>query len=841
MSRVSERWQRSGASSRVSLLIAVLTAANIGFLGVLWDVGAPVPGVSLPVFVLAVGFGLAEWRVIHVQFRAQASSFSLLEIPLVIGLLYAPPRLLIAEAMIGIVFGLALARRQALYKVMFNMMNIGLYCGVSALIFHLLIPDGDLTRWTWLGVFLATGVGSTLSVGSIVVGISLTEGVPPKAKIVELTGFSLVVGGANTALGLVAAMLIRGDVLSLFLLLIPAATVLGAFRMFASERAQRERVEFLFQSARSLDSSDLDEGFIALLDGARDMFRAELGVLILFPDDPAETPQIVRRTLDQHEAGRLAVEGEAALALAAIDLLDEPRLVLSGHDDAIGDIVAEFGGRNAIVAKLATDERDLGLLIIANRLGEVSSFTAEDLQVLGALAAQSAVLLHNDQLEQALVELRKLERQLAYQASHDILTGLPNRSLFILRLDEATAGSEPFAVFYIDLDDFKVINDTRGHAEGDKLLIEVASRIQGLLRPIDTAARLGGDEFAVLLRSHPNPREVAERVVARVSEPIDLGWGNVNVGCSVGIARSDEADDVQELLQQADIAMYHAKATGKRSVVEHTDAIDGRRGVNFKADLRDAVAAGQLELHYQPIVNLQQRRICGVEALVRWRSPERGLVFPDDFISEAERDGFIIPIDRWVLDQAISDLGVLDREGHEDLFVSVNLSARHLQAPDLVDFVTEQHRKSGGFHGRLVLELTETALMGEMDRSRSHLEAIRELGAQFALDDFGTGYSSIGYLREFRVDILKLAKPFIDTVTEDQHDRDFVKAMIELGHALGLKTIAEGVEHPAQADALEGLGCEMAQGYHFARPMEFEDLRRLVRDRPAEVRPSARA
>ncbi len=838
--RVWRPW--STASARVGILVAVLAIVDLLFFVLLWDLDAAVSGVRLPVLLLALGFAVAEWRVIHVQFRAQASSFSLLEIPLVIGLLYSSPRLLMAEAMIGIVFGLFLARKQSVLKLLFNVVNIGFYCGLSSMILHALVSGGDLTRPAWLAVFLSTAVGSTLGVGSIIGAITLTEGPPDRSKIGELLGFSLVVGVANTALGLVAAMLVRGDVFSLLLLFIPAATVLGAFRMFASERAQRERVEFLFRSARSLDSADLAEGFIELLDEARDMFRAEVGALVLFPDDPTVPPQVVRRAIGQNESGRVMAGDEAHLARRALALLGEARLVEPDGDAELSEIVTMMGGHDAMAAKLSTDDRDLGLLIIANRLGDVSSFTSEDLQVLGALAAQSAVLLHNDRLEQALVELRKLERQLAYQANHDALTGLPNRSLFISRLDEATSGSEAFAVFYLDLDDFKVVNDTQGHAEGDKLLVEIAGRIQNLLRPIDTAARLGGDEFAVLLRGHPHPREVAERIVATVCEPVDLGSTTVGVGCSIGIARSDEADDVQELLQQADVAMYHAKQTGKRSVVEHSDAIDGRRGIEFKAELRDAVAAGQLELHYQPIIDLHERKICGVEALVRWRSPERGLVFPDDFISEAERDGFIIPIDRWVLDQAVTDLGRLHDDGHDDLLVTVNLSARHLQAPDLVDFVAEQRQRSDGFENRLVLELTETALMGEMDRSRSHLDAIRALGAKFALDDFGTGYSSIGYLREFHIDFLKLAKPFIDTVTDEGPDEDFVRAMIELGHALGLATIAEGVEDAEQAEVLSRLGCQMAQGYHFARPMQFEDLRRLMRRGPvAALEPATRS
>ena len=820
--------ERIAPPQRVGALVGVLGVIVGGLLVMLWGSDPIVADVEMPMLALAALFMIVEWRVIHIQFRAEASSFSLLEVPLVLGLLYAPPRELLLAAMLGMMLGLGVARRQPLLKVAFNVANIGLYCGVAWVIVDAAALTGDLGPNAWLSVFLATAVGSSLSVLGILAAITLTEGPPGLRPTNRLFGFALAMSSANTALGLLAALLLPIQVFSIALLLIPAAMVLLAFQMFASERAQRERVEFLYRSSRLLEADEAQHGPDALLEATREMFRAGVAALVLLPDDQSPASTIVLSGDRRIEIREVTSGREVSLIRAAFDALDEPRILDPLDEDMVAEAVRTVGGRDAIVARLATEDRNLGLLIVANRLGEVTSFTDDDLQVLGALAAQSGVLLHNDRLEQALVELRELEIQLAYQATHDTLTGLPNRSLFTRRLDEVASGSEPFAVLFMDLDDFKLVNDTRGHADGDTLLVEVADRIRTLLRPIDTAARLGGDEFAVLLREHPNPREVADRIVSHLSDPIQIGSSCVQVGCSVGIARSELGRGPQRLLQEADLAMYHAKRTGKRSVVEYEPGIEGQLEIGFKANLRDAISAGQLELHYQPVIDLGRRTVCGFEALVRWRSPELGLLLPGDFIDQAEHDGFIIPIDRWVLERAVTDLGRLCSLGHRDLFMAVNISARHLQAPDLVEFIRGLQPDPTGFEGRLLLEVTETALMGEIERSRSHVEAIRELGARFALDDFGTGYSSIGYLREFNIDVLKIAEPFVTASVESDRDHEFVGAMIELGHALGLTIVGEGIEHDDQARALRALGCEMGQGFLFARPVPFDEAIRIV-------------
>ncbi|MGB5758586.1 MAG: EAL domain-containing protein [Acidimicrobiales bacterium] len=823
-------WQRIAPTHRVVALVALLVVIDGFLISRIDRVDGVIPGVELPFPLVVALFAIVEWRVIHIQFRAEASSFSMLEVPLVLGLLYLPPLLLVLGVVVGVALGLAAGRRQPLLKVLFNVANVVLYATAATMILTWL-PHGGENRWIWLSVMLATAVGSMISLLSIIAAITATEGAPSLGKLVELAGFALAVSSANTTVGLTAAVLLSIDAFGLLLLALPALLLLAAFRMFASERAQRERVEFLYRSTRSLDVGGSKDGLVTLLDEAREMFRAEIGAVVLLGENGRPN-----RLVHSSAAGARVVEWidptDQPSTEESVKSLEEPVLVSAGSPTGLAPILKRVRARDAMIAKLATDERDLGVLLIANRLGQVSSFTGEDLQVLGALARQSALLMHSDRLEQALFELRKLERRLAHQATHDSLTGLADRSLFNSRLGEAVATAENHAVLFIDLDDFKIVNDTYGHAHGDEVLIQVSERIQGLLRPIDVAARLGGDEFAVLLRGHPEARQVAERLVAQVSLPFEVFGTQLTVGCSVGLATSGGGHNIEELLRRADAAMYAAKQSGKGSVVEYTsqqwrqvraDLAEGRPVV----EVDDAIAKDQMELHYQPVVDVGRGQICGIEALVRWRSPDRGLVMPAEFIGQAEQDGCIISLDRWVVRQAAADLPRLLEVGGDDLFVSVNLSAGHLRAPDLVEWLSQPELTD--LRHRLVLELTETALIAELDRARSPIDALQGLGARIALDGFGTGYSSLGYLRSFSLDMMKVARPTIEGVDGSVEQRDYVRAIVGLGHAIGLTVVAEGVERTTQVRLLAELGFDSAQGYHFARPMQIDDLLPLVR------------
>ncbi len=819
LSRVAGRL--SGRSRVVGLILALL-AVDAALLTLLWDRPAAFSGAMLSPLLVAALFAGVEWRVIHIQLRAEASSFSLLELPLVLGVVFLPPRSLLIAAFVGVVIGLAVGRRQSPLKVVFNAANVTLYAAIAVAVVQALIGPDQLgqamTKVDWLIVLAAVATGSVVNMSVIMTAIGLTEGPPPAAKMAELVGFGVGVSAANGAVSLVAALLLPVDPFSLALLAVPAVVLFAAARVFAAEQSQRERMEFLYRSTHQLDRDDPGHGVGSLLDEAREMFRAEVGALVLVEADEEHgglPARIVRSTEPERTEDRTG-ELPTELVREAAATLDQAQLV---EHDALGPlsaVVRAVGGRTAMVARLATDDRDLGLLVVADRLGTVASFQRDDLLVLDALARQSAVQLRSGHLAQAVVELRALERELAHAATHDTLTGLANRTLFARRLDEAAGGDEPFWVLYLDLDDFKEVNDTHGHAAGDEVLVEAARRLRAQLRPIDVVARLGGDEFAVLLSNHPDPNDVAERIVSVVSAPIELETGQIaNIGCSVGVAEGEPGADPQDLMEAADQAMYRAKAATKAAQGSHPPRPSGP-----ERPATSTIPEEQLEVHYQPMVALASGEVAGVEALVRWRCPERGLLLPHHFLANAETDGSIVPLDRWVLRRAWNDIERLGR----DLLVSVNLSAHHLGSPDLADFLAHEILDGRSAEGRLGLELTERAIRVDANRGHVHLDAIRRLGVTPILGDFGTGVSSIGYLQAAPVEMVKLAPPLFTGGPR----RAMSAAVTSLIQALGRRVVAQGLEHPDDAEAARAAGCDWAQGFLFARPMTLDDLRLLL-------------
>jgi diguanylate cyclase (GGDEF)-like protein len=422
---------------------------------------------------------------------------------------------------------------------------------------------------------------------------------------------------------------------------------------------------------------------------------------------------------------------------------------------------------------------------------------------------------------------RALEHDLRHQALHDGLTGLPNRKLFLDRLEHAMTrarqSGEAIGVLYLDLDGFKKVNDSLGHNAGDQLLRTTAERMQAVLRSHDTVARLGGDEFAVLVEGTDSLDDLVTGLLRALAQPFLLHGREATVSASIGVVPdAGHYTDADEVVRNADVAMYAAKAGGKarHQVFEtrmHEQLLDRLEQENR---LRDAVHRGELRLHLQPVVEVHTRRLAGVEALVRWEDPERGLQPPGAFIPLAEETGLIIEIDRWMLLEACQ---VVRRwqdtsPGTAPAWVSVNLSAANLDLPDLPDRVAYALATSGLSPRCLVLELTETVMMRDIAVTAQRLEELRELGVQIAIDDFGTGYSSLGYLRDIPVDVLKVDRSFIVGLAGSPRQHELVSAVVQLGHTLGLKVVAEGIEEEEQLTALEAMGCRYAQGYLLGRP-----------------------
>jgi len=419
-------------------------------------------------------------------------------------------------------------------------------------------------------------------------------------------------------------------------------------------------------------------------------------------------------------------------------------------------------------------------------------------------------------------ERRRLEEQLIHQAFHDPLTGLANRALFRDRVSHALALAQrrgsPVTVLFVDLDDFKTVNDSLGHAEGDRLLIAAAERFLACARSADTVARLGGDEFAILIEGADGREGLPERISAAMSHPFSLSGNQLRVTASIGVASANADDRADDLLRNADMAMYAAKRRGKgrSATYESKMYADIRERLDLEAALRMAIEGNQLTLFYQPIVHLQTGAIYGVEALLRWEHPQFGRLLPPHFIPLAEETGLIVQLGAWVLGEAC-------RQVHEwrqkftdlPLAISVNISGRQLQGVGITEALRQTLHSSGVEPSAVVLEITESVLMQQTDAVLERLQQLKGLGVQLAIDDFGTGYSSLSYLQRFPIDILKIAKPFVEEVGQGADRSALARAIIGLGDTLRLRTIAEGIERAEQRAALLELGCSLGQGHHF--------------------------
>jgi diguanylate cyclase (GGDEF)-like protein len=507
-------------------------------------------------------------------------------------------------------------------------------------------------------------------------------------------------------------------------------------------------------------------------------------------------------------------------------------LLMAGGGYVVYDLATALSRAASIVAEGKPDAAP-----VIDRRDEIGSLMASFSKMMATIEQQAQEINHFPQ---------KLD-QLTRQAFQDSLTALPNRGLFMDRLAHALARTERrpqhVAVLFLDIDRFKVINDSLGHHVGDLVLQELAVRLAECVRPEDTIARLGGDEFAVLLEDLDDAEgatAVAERVAKGLEAPFVLEGREIVVTMSVGVALNTRRPiSPEEMLRDADMAMYRAKGKGKnRYEVFDTDmAAPAIHRLGLELDLRSAVARDEFRLHYQPVVHLETRRVAEFEALVRWQHKDRGLLSPEAFIGLTEETGLIIPIGQWVLTEACCQARLWQEQRPSDppLTIGVNLSARQLQDPNLVSLVSRVLADSGLDPRSLKLEITESVVMQDAPATLATLHALRDLGIRLAIDDFGTGYSSLGYLKRFPIDTLKIDRSFVEGITSDPEDTAIVQAVISVAKSLGLSVTAEGIETEEQLLRLRELGCDRGQGFYFGQPLAADIVFESLDRHPAVV------
>ena len=571
--------------------------------------------------------------------------------------------------------------------------------------------------------------------------------------------------------------------------------------------------------ARLDDMSDPIRQSMTVLDGLAERFDFQRGVVIGASDDQ----MIILAAIGTDGVPTMAFRPDAIVARAW-----ERREILAvrqlepGLDPVLAEVLP--GARNLLVAPMIADGRSVGAIVVEHPSSTIRGVDRRVLAVLGQACAIAALNLRNAVLLRDVQDL----------AERDSLTGAANRRMFQMSLqrvlaDVTTPSKKVTAVLFIDLDDFKVVNDTLGHAAGDALLQAVTERISNSVRTTDLVARLGGDEFAILTDDAPDLERslaMAERLTRELRMPYTLSDHTVSVSASIGIASAREANDsAEDVVRNADVAMYMAKANGKAGFAVFDPGMHAaiRDRHEMGAQLQHAVELGQLRLVYQPIVDLADGALAGVEALVRWEHPDRGLVAPGDFIEIAEENGAILPIGKWVLREACREANTWAGMAPET-FLCVNVSAREIQQPGFVEAVQEALAGAGMAAARLSLEITETALLKATPSTVATLEALRDLGVRIVIDDFGTGYFSLSHLRQFPVDVIKIASEFVQVPDTDSKSAALAGAIVAMGRSLNIKTVAEGIETAEQAARMHELGCSYGQGYYFAKPAAADHI-----------------
>lgn len=790
------------------------------------------PGIA-PWWILCIAFVGAEAYVVTAGGRLEATVLSPHDAAVAIGLFLLGPVALVASQLAGAAIALVLLRQWRPDLLVSRLVILCTGASVAVLVFRAIGRLGDLggkTGWAAvfggvLGAALAMAVVSRLAARAG--GRRAIEGDEPGRALLLVTAGAV----ASASLAIAAVELIRAERLAALLLLVPFLSCALALRAYTFERRRLTHLRLLYDSMRAMHRAPgLEAGVLELLGTTRSLFGADVAWVALLPRRRA-TATLVAGLAPEGELSLRARELTDAQAAAVQHVAGDQHATLlesTRADATTRGLLAELRVDRAMVTPLRGDADVLGVLVVGRRDVESTPFADGDVRLFETYASHVAILLENDRLEQSVNELEALKEQLRHQAYHDTLTGLPNRALFsdsVARVLDRESGASP-AVLFLDLDDFKMINDSLGHHAGDELLQAMAGRVRGCVRAGDIPARLGGDEFAVLTATGgaAEAEKVAERLVQALDQPFVVGGREMSVHASVGIAVGRPGvTSAEELLRNADVAMYDAKQEGKRRYVVYEPQMHTRvqRRQELATALERAAERGEIAVHYQPIVGLDGRALNGVEALARWQRPLHGLLAPTSFIPLADEMGLMVGIGRVVLRAACVQARSwqVAFPSRDDLRINVNLAPSELHDPDLAREVERVLDETGLEPGRLVLEITESGVMRSPERARVTMARLRQLGVSLSLDDFGTGHSSLAYLREFPLDQLKIAREFVAGLPEGHVDGIFVETIVRLASSLGLDVVAEGIESEAQAEVVAALGCRLGQGFFFGEPL----------------------
>ena len=825
-------WQTTAAIYGFSLALALAAAALclIGPLEGLSPIREVLPQGAM-FCIIGVLWALADLLPVSLHYRGNSTGVVLEDGALLLGLAFLSPGPLVLAAAGAVLFVFAFVRRQAPMKVAFNVATAGFATAVAAVVFHELLgahSPVSLVGWAVaLAAMISFQIVTTLSMHIVTLIAGQTS--PKRSGFMHLA-FQAMLTAASMCLAVVFLDAAWFDPWATLPLVLVAALIIVAYRGYTSLSLRFSALEHLYDFSRAMGTASLEPSSMSVdvLSKVCTVMRARRAELIL-----AEPSGIPRRiTFDDHGASGIKsiILNDASIVTQTINTGEASLYSSSGEDDAasVDPIIGEY--HQALIAPLANRHTTIGAIIAIDRDEEFDAFDNDDLILFETLVAHASTSLERARLVE---ELRYEVDSKSHQATHDMLTGLPNRMLFLTRAAAAVAESSGVAIVLLDIDRFKDVNDTLGHAIGDRLLCEIAERLQHTVSGRATVARLGGDEFALVIADVTAPEqalEIVDELNIEMRRPIKMDGLTLTVTASAGIAMAPEhGDDAALLLQRADIAMYVAKE--RRNAVEfysveHDQSM--QRWLMLAGLLTHALETGnELSLMYQPIGDVQSRDIAYVEALCRWNHPVQGFIPPEEFIGIAEQMGLIPQITDFVLNEGCAQLARW-REAGITIGLAVNVSGREFADVNLVERVEACLRRYDIPAHLLTLEVTETEIMADLGAATKVLYELSARGIKLGIDDYGTGYSSLEYLQKLPVNELKIDRSFVTNLPSEESNRIIVRSSIDMAHSLGLYVIAEGAEDELTCAMLAEAKCDFIQGYYLSRPQKADDLQEWI-------------